>query len=410
MHDGAVAAEKAQLHEAVVVAVLSALPCRLVPSRSFMSACFELVQSLIDAWLAAHDASAASGQPVTAGEECTQAWWEDASERTRQARDPQPTKAELLLALILERGRAGLPRKKRVETVADGAWPHFGASWVLAALDDAVGSVTANVARKAAGPAPRPGTAGSSLPITASPPGTRPPSSQGGNTPAASSGGGRLQFRPPSRAGAGTSKSSTAGPAKQAPEKYRLLSIKHFVVAAKADEGLQTCPVIETCLTDVATGTAPYIEAETLLAMQPYRERLLAWAAQESQGQGPQAVQQAVQQAMKCTVASLSQPPAGQRPAAAAPADRSQPFAGGPQGTPASAAGRGSSSWLPKAFVKEFNAEGDEVDPASDEELQPEEVQPAQPAPPQRGQKKKPTCAGGSAGRVVISKEPELLG
>eukprot|EP00435_Cladocopium_sp_Y103_P053245 s583_g17.t1 len=37
------------------------------------------------------------------------------------------------------------------------------------------------------------------------------------------------------------------------------------VAAAKADEDLQNCPLIATCLADVAIGATPYLEVELLL-------------------------------------------------------------------------------------------------------------------------------------------------
>ncbi|CAE8704542.1 unnamed protein product [Polarella glacialis] len=409
----------AKIHDAAIAAVLAALPLRLVPSRGFLSACFELVQALIDAWLAAYHAAAEGGKAVTAGElqrrlaglvgPCAEAWWEDAAERSNQARVDRPVFAQVELASILERGRSEIARSTSAGKAASAAramggqsWPEFGAAWILCVLDDAVGSVAAHVARRAAGPAGRPTT----------PSGLRPGSSGMRSatssarpfTPGAASSGGRQQFRPPSRAGSGglspAASAPAAGGSSKLQEKFRLLGLKHFVAAVKGDEGLQACPVLETCLADVAMGSVPHLEADPLLATPAYRERLLAWANQESQGQGPEALEQAVAQAMKCTIATLAQPEKGQ--ATWSRENRIGAVIGDAGGKGRVAVGRGrGSGWLPKAFVREFNAEGDEVDPASD----------AEPDLPDHFLDSKPQHRGISgAGRVTIADQPELLG
>jgi len=398
MHGRSAEEEQLQLQTLVVGRVLAALPARLMPSRSFTSACFEIVQSLIDAWLAAYDATAAAGtvegkQVLRRLQELVgqvgEAWWEDALEM-RDASLPMKQ-----LANMLERGRVGIPRSKpntKSGAVGGQSWPEFGAAWVLAALDDAVGSVAAHCARKAAGPpgASRPASGGMRPPSSA---GMRPPSSAG-SRPVSSAG--RQQFRPPSRAGAGATQAAAASTAssKQLPEKYRLLGIKHFVVAAKGDDGLQSCPAIETCLADVATGVAPNLGTDTLMAMTGYRERLLAWAKQESHGQGPEALEQAIAAAMKCTVATVSQP-APRRPTSSGRIQHSSS-----PGKGARTPGAKPSGWLPKAFVREFNAEGDEVDPVSDDELTE-----AMDAP--KGHKLKGSKVPN--GHVVIAEKPEIL-
>eukprot|EP00439_Symbiodinium_sp_Y106_P085630 s451_g29.t1 len=325
--------------EIVVAVVLRALPKRLVPARSFMSASFQIAQALIDAWLAAHAATLSATTSADAlksrlqslvGATCTNAWWDDASERLEGGSPTLPLQRKL--AEVLTRGRHGLrsisPVPQAEGATGGEAWPERGAAWVLAALEDVVGSVASHSARKAAAAAGRPSTAGS-RPGTAQRPAT---GTQG-----------RHQFQPPVRLQEGTV------PSKQT-ERLRLLGIKHFVVAAKADDDLQNCQLVATCLADVAMGLAPHLESDDLMAQPEYRERLVAWAAQESQGQkDPSAIQQAILQAMKVTPAATSS--RGQMstkvPSAAKPSQPAGPVRG---------------SWLPKVFVREFNAEGDEVE------------------------------------------------
>lgn len=209
---------------------------------------------------------------------------------------------------------------------------------MLAALEDVVGSVASHSARKAATvkDAARPSTAGS-RPGTAQRPAT---GTQG-----------RHQFQPPVRLQEGTA------PSKQT-ERLRLLGIKHFVAAAKADDDLQNCQLVATCLADVAMGLAPHLESDDLMAQPEYRERLVAWAAQECQGpKDPSAIQQAILQAMKVTPAATSSRGQISTKVPSATAKPSQP------------AGPVRGSWLPKVFVREFNAEGDEVEPDSGDDV-----------------------------------------
>ncbi|CAE7034739.1 unnamed protein product [Symbiodinium sp. CCMP2592] len=128
------------------------------------------------------------------------------------------------------------------------AWPERGAAWVLAALEDVVGSVASHSARKAAA------AAGPGRPSTA---GSRPGTAQ---RPATGTQG-RHQFQPPVRPQEGTV------PSKQT-ERLRLLGIKHFVAAAKADDDLQNCQLVATCLADVAMGLAPHLESDDLMALE----------------------------------------------------------------------------------------------------------------------------------------------
>ncbi|CAJ1364145.1 unnamed protein product, partial [Effrenium voratum] len=295
------------LCELVVVCMLNVLPPKVVPSRSFATAGFQIAQSLIDAW---HAAQSLGRQAAPAemqrrlgglvGSTCAQAWWQDASESSSSQRQ--------VLASFLAQGGGSKEAA-------------FGAAWILSALEDAVGCAAASAVAKKV---PRPSSAAPE----------RGPS---------------RSFRPPSRVGAKGEKPVLA--------RFKLLTIKHFVQAARSDEDLQNCPLIATCLADVATGVAPYLETELLLGMDVYRERLVAWA-QESQGSDPKAVQDAIAQAMKVSAAALDQSSRG---------FEAKPLKG--QERSLSAGGR--SSWLPKAFVREFNAEGDEVEADLDEDSSP---------------------------------------
>ncbi|CAJ1460899.1 unnamed protein product, partial [Effrenium voratum] len=302
------------LCELVVVCMLNVLPPKVVPSRSFATAGFQIAprrhgkaQSLIDAW---HAAQSLGRQAAPAemqrrlgglvGSTCAQAWWQDASESSSSQRQ--------VLASFLAQGGGSKEAS-------------FGAAWILSALEDAVGCAAASAVAKKV---PRPSSAAPE----------RGPS---------------RSFRPPSRVGAKGEKPVLA--------RFKLLTIKHFVQAARSDEDLQNCPLIATCLADVATGVAPYLETELLLGMDVYRERLVAWA-QESQGSDPKAVQDAIAQAMKVSAAALDQSSRG---------FEAKPLKG--QERSLSAGGR--SSWLPKAFVREFNAEGDEVEADLDEDSSP---------------------------------------
>jgi len=235
-------------------------------------------------------------------------------------------------------------------------WLCFGAVWVLCALDDIIGSVVAYHRRKTA--QSRPGT------------GNRPVSRGGGVRP----GSGAAALRPGSSAASasrarpgtveGRAKSAAGG---EQPERRRLLALKHFVAAVKADQDLPSCPVLETCLVEVATGVVPHVESRQLLAMQAYSERLRAWAEQEADGDAD-AIDVAIKQAMKGVTAVNSTPRA--RPADVAGGRSGFGGASTSMPTPATqasqtvkAATRGGGGWLPKTFVKEFNAEGEEVEP-----------------------------------------------
>eukprot|EP00439_Symbiodinium_sp_Y106_P085804 s451_g29.t3 len=252
--------------EIVVAVVLRALPKRLVPARSFMSASFQIAQALIDAWLAAHAATLSATTSADAlksrlqslvGATCTNAWWDDASERLEGGSPTLPLQRKL--AEVLTRGRHGLrsisPVPQAEGATGGEAWPERGAAWVLAALEDVVGSVASHSARKAAAAAGRPSTAGS-RPGTAQRPAT---GTQG-----------RHQFQPPVRLQEGTV------PSKQT-ERLRLLGIKHFVVAAKADDDLQNCQLVATCLADVAMGLAPHLESDDLMGDIRVRDEGFRW-------------------------------------------------------------------------------------------------------------------------------------
>eukprot|EP00933_Yihiella_yeosuensis_P008550 TRINITY_DN11405_c0_g2_i2.p1 TRINITY_DN11405_c0_g2~~TRINITY_DN11405_c0_g2_i2.p1 ORF type:complete len:491 (-),score=97.21 TRINITY_DN11405_c0_g2_i2:22-1494(-) len=365
---------EAWLSEVVIGAVLAALPPRHVPSRSFVTACFELVQSLIDAWMTAHDASSRGGKPVhgkelqlrleeLVGPACSEAWWEDAAERcSRLEKGPAKIQSQAYaeIATFLERGRSIASRSTTASSSSRDAgasggqsWSEFGAAWILSALDDAVGSVTAHCARKAAGPAGRPATPSGLRPTTG---GARPYTPN--VRPGTSKGAGRHQFRPPSRAG-GTG--DNARPSTPQQERYRLLALKHFVGAAKGDSGLQECPIIESCLADVATGAVPHMDQAVLLGNTAFRERLHSFAQQESNGRGPEALQEAVALAMKCAVATISQTPRGKTGITGSKASKSSET-GSTAGFTSGSARGARSGWLPKAFVQEFNAEGEEVE------------------------------------------------
>jgi len=174
------------------------------------------------------------------------------------------------------------------------------------------------------------------------------------------------------------------------------------VAAVRGDDGLQACPVLETCLAEVATGVAPHVEAAELTACAAYRERLHGWAQQESEGGGQDALERAVAQAMKATVASVSAPPQPAAGRSAASAATAVPSAV-PAAAPSSAAG-GRRSWLPQAFIREFNAEGEEVEP---------EVSQQEPPAPVPALARIPSDKGGSGrrsgARVVVKASPELL-
>jgi len=243
-------------------------------------------------------------------------------------------------------------------------WLCFGVAWVLSALDDVIGSVVAHCRRKAA--QPRGAT-------------VRPTSSTGRPGSGAI---GRIGTAGQSRPG--TSEQRPRTPAaegsgvQQALERRRLLALKHFVGAVKADRDLQACTVLETCLVEVATGVAPHVEASYLLASPLYHQRLRLWAEQEA-GQEPGAVDFAVKQAMKEVCATSATTPRTSSATNLRPSHgkgdtsetRGLPLrfsapsrvaAGAERVAVAKAPARKSQGWLPQAFVQEFNAEGDEVD------------------------------------------------
>lgn len=413
-----VAEPKNELLPAVLSAVLAALPPRFAPSRGFASVCVELAVALAGAWLAA-TASAADHAVDPAdiqlqerlgslvGRDCAVAWWADAAEELAA---PLPGGApgrdlgggsgaggaavRVALAAFMLLRREGPPTTGAMghlaTAVAAGsqAWARFGAAWVACALADVVGSVAAHCARKTASlVATRPTTPGGSRPLTPGGP-PRPASGSSGTRPASSSGGGSRPgtpgapaVRPGTSGGLGPSgQQSRQGPG-QPRARIRLLALKHFVAAAKGDEGLQACPVLEACLAEVATGAVPHAEVADLMASAPYRERVLRWAEQEANGGGPPAVERALSQALKAAVAPLAPRALGAaspRPSVGAPARAAAMQQAGPPPTAPEAGGHGPSpsgrgSWLPQAFIREFNAEGDEVEPEAVEPEPPEQ-------------------------------------
>ncbi|CAK8989671.1 unnamed protein product [Durusdinium trenchii] len=326
--------DEAELNSLVVKAVLKALPVRWVPSRSFLTASVQIVQSLVDAWLAVQSSSEFQDLkqarslylPLLAslvGDACATAWWQDAEEFQVPTSAPR---RELLqaIATILGRGRS-LPGNEA------------GGAWVCCALEDLVGSTVVALTAKAT---PRPTTG-------------RPPSRQRPPT---------SDFRPPSRVGGATGTKFQQGMDRL--DRFKLLGIKHFVTAAKADPDLQNCPLVATCLADVATGLAPYLEVEFLLGSVAYRDRLVAWASQEGQGQEGPGFQEAISQAMKVSSASVAGQPGPLRqtgPLRLAQRKVSQEKPGPSAESTDRRSGR-RSSWLPQAFVQSFNAEGEEVE------------------------------------------------
>jgi len=277
------------------------------------------------------------------------------------------------------------------------SWLSFGASWVLCALDDVIGSVVAHHRRKSVKPpsasaaAARPGSRGGARPGSsaggvgafrpASRGGERPPSSAGVQAPTGRARPGTGEARPKTPAGALPLEQTRLD---APPERRRLLALKHFVAAVKADKDLQACTILETCLVEVATGVLPHVEPSQLLAMQAYNERLLLWAEQEADAEG--SVELAMTQAMKGVSAANATPRAIKSPqvnsssagrsgsaAASRPAAKA-PLPAAPASRAAPAAPRAGGGWLPKTFIKEFNAEGDEVEPEHDEVPEEDEV------------------------------------
>jgi len=227
----------------------------------------------------------------------------------------------------------------------------FGSAWIACALEDVVGSVVVHTTRKsAAAVSSRPTTAGGSRPMTSgsSPPTTaRKPSTPG----TARAGAQKQESKPISK----QTRSAMAAIAAEA--RLRLLALKHFVAAVRSDPGLRACPLLESCLAEVATGVVPHVESSELLAVDAYRIRLREWTEQEARAGGSEAAEQAMAQALKTTVATVSVP------AAPAPRGRaSQAAVALPEQQPSSDAKARRGQWLPKAFVREFNAEGEEVE------------------------------------------------
>merc|ERR1711924_533675 len=153
-------------------------------------------------------------------------------------------------------------------------------------------------------------------------------------------------------------------------ERRRLLALKHFVAAVKADQDLHACTVLETCLVEIATGVLPHVESSHLLAIPAYKERLLLWAEQEA-GDDRAGGDVAIKQAMKGVSASNVTPRIAKSAAPSAPTKKQQTTGEAsapsvPATSPRSrkqACNRGGGGWLPTAFVQEFNAEGEEVEP-----------------------------------------------
>lgn len=376
----------------VVEVVLETLPRRLVPSRGVLSACVELVAALADAWSAAY---AAAPRDVWAnvsgrlrenldglvGRDCSQAWWEDAAERAASASDGHRGTMHNLLVFRMQRGiaREATANERRLPSVAEEAEAgdatseaaiDFGANWVLCAMDDVVGSVASYVARKAASAKARPAT-----------PGSRPASRQG--TAGASSSGSVSQR--PATSSRPMTPASARGVATVA-ERLHIVALKHVIAAVKGDQGLHACPVLETCLVEVATGVMPHVDSGSLMRVAAFRERLHTWAQQESAA-GRATFELAIAQAMKSTAAPA---PSGRGAWSATPVTTPGAKSAAKEGVPIvnerppssrpSSAGQG---WLPKAFVREFNAEGEEVEPGlSDSEPEVQVQAPSDPTGP----------------------------
>eukprot|EP00435_Cladocopium_sp_Y103_P050922 s583_g15.t1 len=173
----------------VVNRVLNALPPRLVPSRSFLTASLQIVEALINAWFDVHQSLANPATEVQrwgpmVGDACARAWWQDAAEQQAcEASAPE------VLVAVLSRGQSPDEDARR------------GAAFICCALEDAVGSAGATALAKAQlGPVGRPNT---------------------GRGDKVSRG----EFRPPSRAGV-----------KASGDRYKLLGIKHFPQLLKYEE------------------------------------------------------------------------------------------------------------------------------------------------------------------------------
>eukprot|EP00913_Durusdinium_trenchii_P007300 g6862.t1 len=155
--------DEAELNSLVVKAVLKALPVRWVPSRSFLTASVQIVQSLVDAWLAVQSSSEFQDLkqarslylPLLAslvGDACATAWWQDAEEFQVPTSAPR---RELLqaIATILGRGGSEVIRRERLWRSLPGN--EAGGAWVCCALEDLVGSTVVALTAKAT---PRPTT------------------------------------------------------------------------------------------------------------------------------------------------------------------------------------------------------------------------------------------------------------
>lgn len=338
-----------QLLPAVVDLVFGRLPHRLFPSRSFLSACLELVISLADAWLAAFDAAGGGAWAVAAcqfqkqleisvGQECANSWWADAQEESGSAfglgcTEAQsgtshhvkiPTWQQSLHSILVSSMQEGLLNRTagKVHFVPSDGWIRFGALWVLCAMDDLLGAVTAHVSKPAKG---RGKDSRCSTPLERA-----------------------TDF------GAKDSRCSTpaariaASPGAREVRPGRLLALKHFVAAVRCDDGLRTCTVLEMCLYRLATGVAPHIDSSQLLAIETFQRQFSRWIDErEFEETRARAVASAMRVACPSTVRASASDPA-------------------PLGSPsvdASALSRSGFSvgWLPKSFVREFNAEGEEV-------------------------------------------------
>lgn len=407
----------------VVEVVLETLPRRLVPSRGVLSACVELVAALADAWSAAY---AAAPKDVWAnvsgrlrenldglvGNDCSQAWWEDASERAASENDGHRGTMHRLLVCRMQRGIAteATANEGRLPSVAEEAEAgdatseaalDFGAYWVLCAMDDVVGSVASYVARKAASAKARPTT-----------PGSRPASRQG---TAGASPSGSVTQRPATSSRPATP-ASARGVAPGA-ERLHIVALKHVIAVVKGDPGLQACPILETCLVEVATGAMPHVDSSSLMRVAAFRERLHTWAQQESAA-GRATFELAIAQAMKSTAAPAPSGTAAssatpvKNPGAKSAAKGGMPIVNeSPPSSRPSSAGQG---WLPKAFVREFNAEGEEVEPeVSDSEPEVQVQAPSDPTGSSLAQgasiatdaSKQTGCVSGDSGRDLPRKE-----
>mmetsp|Transcript_112779 Transcript_112779/g.204971 ORF Transcript_112779/g.204971 Transcript_112779/m.204971 type:complete len:561 (+) Transcript_112779:60-1742(+) len=425
--------EVQELLPAAVSLLLGTLPDRWVPSRGFVTVCTELTIGLVDAWLMAYVAAGLDSSALAqhlqeqleplAGVECSHGWWADAAERAGTEKEAKrPVSARLaapnggccearggggyqfamhaLVTSLLRHSTASIQRSSSQSTgngtAASNAstsarssepadsfdkhdvWLRFGAFWVLCALDDIIGSVVSHCARKAAmvrggaAAARRPASGGSGA-RPASSGGSRPTTGSRSTTPAVSSTNGAKSARE-ARPATGARPGAGAGKAEQ-PERLelpRLLALKHFVAAARNDNGLKACHILEACLVEVATGQTPHVATAELLAIDAYQKRLMSWAEQES---GPdaseEAKQRAVAQAMKGVPAkavpdAASAPPGATARGKATSAGAGRQAAGAPARPQSADESKARQSWLPQAFVNEFNAEGEEVEPEVD--------------------------------------------